>query len=158
VSKPNPKPAVGCFKHSRPVAVKVGPSIAEEALAQYLAKIYYRPIRMKRGIYRTELAYDNAPHVTRIRFQTIARWVLENYVEKNGAIRQAIVWTPTALELPDDEVTVFVAMEGECEPHIAFHAGDCWRNTYTSRVLKGTVYAWATPPGIPPAPKRGGRS
>jgi hypothetical protein len=82
MAKTNTQTQLRCFEKSRPVAVMVGPSIAGEALTRQLGKIFYGPIQMKGGTYRTALIFDAAPHIVRLKFEAMARWVLKNYVTK----------------------------------------------------------------------------
>jgi len=69
--------------------------------------------------------------------------------DETKAYNSVLTWIPARALLPDDEITVMLALRGADAPIPGFHDGDEWRRGDGSYIPDGQVYAWAEVPEMP---------
>jgi hypothetical protein len=65
------------------------------------------------------------------------------------AYKSVLTWIPARSLLPDDEVTVMLALRGADTPIPGFHDGDRWKRANGVPIQHGEVYAWSDVPEMP---------
>ena len=60
---------------------------------------------------------------------------------------EPLAWRPTALALPDADITVLCWTEPAAEWHAGWYDGEQWLDAATGGPMAGTVTHWAEPEG-----------
>lgn len=76
------------------------------------------------------------------------RYYLKHGPRKPDNLRREVQWVPVSKELPDDEMTVLMVVDGE--PWTGFHAEGQWHYV-TADICTGAVTHWCEFPEVPDA-------